>query len=250
MHPTLRHFTFLLAVWSAGAAEAGEPVTMLPKNGVWVRYRCLVRPEGQMPEYVRHVTVSSVGRETVNDQPCRWIELKYVGNAQDDKSTAIFKLLIPEKALLEDEQPIQRVVRAWGKYDEQESFELTPAVLNGGDPGAQFNLDTELLFFPGPLRRAKPLNRKVTVTFGNRELDINRGVSGKYVSQRKILNSDDKLGDETEYQLWFDPEVPIGFAHGRFSTVQTLTGAPDVKFTMELTAEHSGDQAKSAIDRQ
>jgi hypothetical protein len=104
-----------------GIARADGLIYQLPEDGTWVRYeyenRRVDEKGAVQSKQTGSVALSSVGRETVNGETCRWIEMK-THIIRDGKPDYIelFKLLIPEKRLKAGEDPLSDVVRGWYKY--------------------------------------------------------------------------------------------------------------------------------------
>jgi hypothetical protein len=70
------------------------------------------------------MTVSSVGRLTIKDTMCRWIEIKVVQKTGSGvERTDVFKLLIPEKHFFDGSNPLDHMVRAWSRRGQMPSNE-------------------------------------------------------------------------------------------------------------------------------
>ena len=104
-------------------AAAIEPVRgdgliyRLPEDGTQIRYDTELSSDLQETPTEGSLTVSSVGQTTVNDEKCRWIEIKSIATANGQDHIQIIKALIPEKDLAKGKRPLEHVVRIWVKTD-------------------------------------------------------------------------------------------------------------------------------------
>ena len=92
----------------------------LPKDGAWVTFQCSEEyADGTKREL--WLTIKSVGQDNVDEQACRWIELKYQNDAaRQAGSGSVMKFLIPEKVLATGGDPFGHVRKAWkGSIGEQ-----------------------------------------------------------------------------------------------------------------------------------
>jgi len=90
-------------------------IRTLPKDGAWASFYCSEEFDDGFKRDL-YVTVQSVEREDVKGEPCRWIEVKNQRPAEWPKGDAgVWKLLIPEKHLTPDGDPLGHVVRSWSK---------------------------------------------------------------------------------------------------------------------------------------
>ena len=112
----------LFASMSA-TVRADGIICKLPEDGAWVRYASEgkgIGTNGAVRISVSGtVTVSSVGREIVNGEACRWIEIemasKFKRGNSEGEMTELYKLLIPETHLTKGENPRDHVVNAMAK---------------------------------------------------------------------------------------------------------------------------------------
>jgi hypothetical protein len=239
-------FTLLLPC--RGPIFGSDDANALPADGAWVRYRTASKSADGMIDYAGELTIRVVGRKMDRVGPCRWVELQFVGNEIEKDAKSIYKLLIPERALLKESKPWQHVVRAWVKYDDGDVAELAPAFLNGGDPNGSIVLSDELLFWPGVLQQAKKTAKPVTVEFRQARLNIPEGFAGQHVGEFPSLTSDAKRVDTTEFQMWFHRDVPFGFAFARMQTKSVGGDGPDFpSLTTEYSVVDTGSDAKSSL---
>lgn len=228
-----------------GAFEPAD-ARALPADGAWVRYRTATKSDDGTIDYTGQLTIKVVGRKIERVGPCRWVELQFVGNENDKDAKSIFKLLIPEKALLEQGRPLQHVVRGWVKFGENDVEELTPAFLNGGDAGGQVDLSDQMLFWPGVLRRARRVAKPAAVEFQRNRLNIPESFAGQHVAVFPSLTSDAKRTDTTDYEMWFHPDVPVGFAFARMHSKSSGGDGPQFpELTTEYSVEDAGRDAKT-----
>lgn len=147
----MRHTISCLAVLCIAVLPATSLadglIHQLPDDGAWVRFE--VEAQGLTNDGTVTVTVKgtqtlrSVGRVTIDNQPCRWIELetkmtfertgKKPGELAD-----ILKLLIPEKFLVAGQNPLEHVLKA---YRGSEVDNLKELDLKGNDRRAIKSLD-------------------------------------------------------------------------------------------------------------
>jgi len=104
----------LLAIAVAGmipnATLAGGLLEQLHADGAWVKFDLDIDgPRGQPREGPQTLTMSSVGVVTVDGAKCRWIELKIVPKA-DENHPEFVKLLVPERFLTANEDPMHHVL--------------------------------------------------------------------------------------------------------------------------------------------
>jgi hypothetical protein len=98
----------------------------LPDDGAQIRYEMelMLSAGGQETPAKGSVTVSSVGQTTVNDEKCRWIEIKSIMSVDGQDHIQVMKSLIPEKDLGKGKSPLEHVVRTWVKEDNGEVLEV------------------------------------------------------------------------------------------------------------------------------
>jgi hypothetical protein len=70
------------------------------------------------------VTVSSVGQMTVDNEKCRWIEIKMIFKEDDTERLTLTKVLIPEKHLGKGKSPGENLIRAWVKEGDMPATEV------------------------------------------------------------------------------------------------------------------------------
>jgi hypothetical protein len=110
---------FIAAVCAIALAtphlQADGLIYRLPEDGTSVRYALELKlgREGMEKSAGGYLAVSSVGKETVNNEPCRWIEFKMLFDIDGKERIIVAKMLIPEKALKRGENAAAFMVRGW-----------------------------------------------------------------------------------------------------------------------------------------
>src|SRR5262245_10997580 len=120
--------TTVLAVTSlAATCSAGGLIQHLPADGPYVVFRAKSEFDlmGNLQSFERELKVASVGKQEVDGEPGRWIELstEFAGRK------VLAKLLIAEKFLKADQDPFSHIAKAWGRGREGELVELQDAQL-------------------------------------------------------------------------------------------------------------------------
>ena len=89
----------------------------LPADGEQARYdmEIAVTVGGQDVATKGSVTVSSVGQTTVDNEKCRWIEIKMIFKEDEQERLTIAKTLIPEKDLGQGKSAGEHLIRGWVK---------------------------------------------------------------------------------------------------------------------------------------
>lgn len=107
-------------------ARADGLIYRLPEDGTQIRYDVdlVLSAGGNETPTKGSLTVSSVGKATVNDEKCRWIEIKSITTAEGQDHIQIIKSLIPEKELGKGKSPLEHAVRTWLKIDNNEVVEV------------------------------------------------------------------------------------------------------------------------------
>lgn len=108
----------VLLAAAATSARADGLVYQLPADGSWAQYdlEATMSGGGEARTADGLVRVASVGRVTENDQPCRWIEVRFeIKDAKRPLEVMVLKVLVPEKNLAKGQDPLAHAVRAWIK---------------------------------------------------------------------------------------------------------------------------------------
>ncbi len=237
-----------LMLFSPGPMRAAEPTVELPKDGTWVRYVVNVRREDTMEEWTSRRRFALVGTVVENERTCRWVEseeTRTINGKEEDRS--VVKWLIPEQDLLLAERPMETLIRAWiddvppieWKFNVQPDF---PGVSSSADHAC----GRDVVMFPGPQRKTKPIAEGKVVEFQRGRLEIVEGRTGKHVSTRRAANGREGTF-ELEYTVWNHPAVPLGFAASNQRTMLRLDGIAARTISSEWTLEDFGTDAKSAL---
>jgi len=200
----------------AAPLAADGLIYRLPEDGTSVRYALELKigPDGADKTAGGYLAVSSVGKETVNNEPSRWIEFKMVFDIEGNEKTIIAKLLIPEKALKKGENAGAAMVRGWLKRrDDAEELKDLQNSKAGPLPA----------FLAGPAADAKALPKEVLDTkLGKLECE---GVVGTH----KFEQGNEKV--EIKQQTRLSDKAPFGVVQCR----------------MEFKVERNGNPAETGL---
>jgi hypothetical protein len=262
----------LLAVFCvaalANAAQAQGLLWSLPEDGSWVRFegpvvQTEIRPDAASNdriEWLRHVTVKSVGKEMAEFEgesvPCRWIEIKVVTGKASEKGieagpvgTQIVKALVPEsringKALYGDAIPASYVpiVKGFRKYGQGEVQKIDSNVLQ------IYPLLSPLMHY-----------RTVEAAEGDAEDPMAPigALSAKKHNGKSVVESFTTRTDNAA-ELWLTDEVPFGlakwnvkqtrFIKDRAQSRDKFTPVSELEARMAATAK--GTDAQSELEQQ
>ena len=109
---TLR-FLLVLLLGIATPVAAQNLLSQLPSDGTSARFLMKFKTIGDDKEMaaIGTLNISSVGKETVDQQPCRWIEVYYAVTVNNREIKITEKLLIPEKYCLAGQAPLTHVIK-------------------------------------------------------------------------------------------------------------------------------------------
>jgi hypothetical protein len=110
LSPLALTFAALLAAAPCRAQSQPSPLYSLPADGTWVEYDWVHSPP-DATESKGTLRISSVGREEVGREGCRWVELRLTTGEGDDRRVRYRKLLVSEGAV-KDGKPLAEAVRA------------------------------------------------------------------------------------------------------------------------------------------
>lgn len=111
----------------AQSARGDGLIYQLPEDGAQVRYdmEIKVTAGGQEIPVTGSISVSSVGQIVVDNEKCRWIEIKMITKAGEQEQLGISKVLIPEKDLGKGKSAGEHLIRGWIKdADAAEPLEI------------------------------------------------------------------------------------------------------------------------------
>ena len=215
----------LLAAASPSRAVADGLVQKLPADGAWVEYHLVIVGGGN--EIIGTLRLQSVGRETADDTPSRWIEI-VMRPADEATPTTIYRMQIPEQRLTRGVDPVDFAARAWEKQGDGEPKPTDSRSLNRGFVGA---------FLHGPPQSAKKLTetRKIACQQGTLEAS---GIAG----HRKLDLPN--LQGTLKSQAWLHAKVPFGAAA---LTVELLDSQNRSTLRVELVVNDFGTGAEPLL---
>lgn len=117
---------FCLAAALISPACADGLVYRLPPDGAQIRYdmELMISAGDQQVPIKGFVTVSSVGQATVDNEKCRWIEIKFAVNADAQEHMQLMKTLVRESDVGKGKSPLEHVVRTWVRNENAEVIEV------------------------------------------------------------------------------------------------------------------------------
>jgi hypothetical protein len=123
-----RHlFAGLIVIVGFGrTAFADGLIYDLPDDGAQARYDLEIDATagGQQVSTKGSMTISSVGQATIDNEKCRWIEIKMIIKAEDQERLTLAKVLVPEKHLGKGKSPGENLVRGWVKEGDMPAAEI------------------------------------------------------------------------------------------------------------------------------
>jgi len=153
-----RWAAFASVLLSAGWVRADGMLYQLPDDGAWAVYAYNASAKttgGDRDDTMRFkgtLTLASVGRVVVQDEPCRWIEIQMTADTgtPSDKRTEVYKILVPEKFLAKGQSPLDHVVQAWIQRGNEPPQKLR-------DPG-DINVGPLPIILSGPWKNVQKLD--------------------------------------------------------------------------------------------
>lgn len=241
---------FGFALLLSPTVQAEDAAAKLPADGWWARYFVSTKIDGNNDERTMKRTYSLVGTATENNETCRWVEMKTVTMVGEKERVDIVKFLVPEKDLLEGDQPLVRLVRCWSKTDDGvvKALSFDPPRGDGVNPqSAEGRFGKDLFVFPGMRQKAELVDKEKVVEYQQGRLQVAQGRVGKRIS--KVVGSPRAQGLTfvLDYTIWTDPAVAPGFAAAktRYATVvnDVVRRAQDEEWILE----DFGVDVKSAL---
>jgi hypothetical protein len=223
----------LCAIALAGsAASADGLIYRLPEDGTSVRYALdlKVGRGGMEKSAGGFLAVSSVGKETVNNEPCRWIEFKMLFDIDGKEQIIVAKMLIPEKALKRGENAGAFMIRGWLQHRGQiEEFKDLQGARAGPLPA----------FLAGPAADAKKLPKEVIDSkLGKLECE---GVTGTHTfdqGQEKV---------EFKHETRLNDKAPFGVVQSRMEFKVERNGMARESGVLKLDVLEITQGAKSEL---
>jgi hypothetical protein len=209
---------------AAPALAGGGLINHLPADGSYVIFRAKseVEFQGNLQTFDRELKMASVGKQQVENEPGRWIEL-----STELLGRRVFaKLLIAERYLKGDQNPFDHIAKAIARGPDGEIIDLPKNQLR------------QIMTFALPVtyfdKVEKKDKAKIKTELGEYDCETLKGsteVDGPMDSKVKVA------GD-----IWTNDKVPFGLVKAKvkgelpFGTIET-----------ELEAIKSGTDAKSEL---
>lgn len=217
-------WAILLLLAAPTWCRAGGLIQQLPADGSWVAFRAKSEfdLQGNLQSIDRELKLASVGKQEIEGEPGRWIEL----STELGGRKVLAKLLIAEKFLRADENPFAHVAKAWARGPDGEVRELPDNRLR------------QLLIFAAAVphfdKPQKKEKETVKTELGEYECEHWKGEAELEAFQ------DNKAKFEGE--LWTHDKVPFGLVKAKIKGDFTLG-----TIETELEAIKSGKDAKSEL---
>jgi hypothetical protein len=188
-----------------------------------------------------HQTFRSVGKESVDSLPCRWIEIdsemKFkrerarpgAEGAEGEDFTEVQKLLIPETFLTADADPRQHVRKA---YIKDSAGKLRVLDLAGADARMLESLDE---IFHSPLKAPKKLEPI--------EIEIKQKTFKCEGFKAEVLQGNSNFAVETRYH----DAAPFGVVTYQYVKTRLRGGTPAGSRSMSWRLVDFGNDAKSEL---
>jgi hypothetical protein len=226
---------------AAAPAMADGIISQLPPDGSWAEYDVTgegLEPSGKISVRLKGTfKLSSVGRETLDGDPCRWIEIEtaieFRRGGEKGEQTDIVKLLVPEKFLVNGQNPAAHVLKAWKQNGQGVARELD---LQGDDAREVASLDE--IFH-------KPLN--LTETKEGVELETPAGTFRCQNIEAKQIPEQRDAPVEFSTHAWLADKAPFGVVAYRYDKMRSRGGVSLGGRWMEWKLAKSGADAKSKI---
>ncbi len=140
-----------LLVLDARVAQADGLFYQLPEDGMSAKFDLEMKTEdgGEARDAKGSLRMSSVGKEDVDGEACRWIEFKMMMTMGEREQVILAKALMPEKELKRGGLPWDNFKKAWVKMGGGEAREIKEVVGNDAGPLPAF--------LSGPLKNEKEL---------------------------------------------------------------------------------------------
>lgn len=121
------------------AARADGLIDRLPNDGAWAEFEVTgkgIGADGQSRTTIDgKLTLSSVGREEVSGEPCRWIEIKSqmrdLRGENRAETTGVLKLLLVERRLQRGQEPLAGIAKAWRQHPGMDDGKIKQLDLKG-----------------------------------------------------------------------------------------------------------------------
>lgn len=213
----LRFATLLMALAITLPVHGQNLLTQLPEDGTSARY--LVQVKGTIANQETSgkgmLSISSVGTETVQDEPCRWIEIYYEVKQDQRVIKLVEKILVPEKYCAPGQDPLQHIVKGY--------------VQRGDRDPTPLNDSTNALASPIPILLAGPLQNPETLKDKLVESKLGKlpckGTQGDFSYQKGERQIQCKV------QTWQNAKAPFGVIQ---ADLQDVTVNASTRFSLSL----------------
>lgn len=232
---------FFLGLCISHAVYGEGLIFQLPPDGRWASYAIedtVTDADGKKTTVTGELIVSSVGSETVNGKPCRWIEIAVLFDGGDGVIDHIDKLLIPEKSLQQGREPLKQVYkyhRQYGKdrrilrVEDREKLQHLPD-----------KADSALrMFLHGPYKEWEHFSEEVIKS----KLGEQNCASIRATEATKRRN----ISEDAEYIIRLHPDAPFGVVQWEAHRKIKRGGQPDGAIDQKLTLSDFGTGAKTAF---
>jgi len=237
----------------------------LPKDGTWVRYegtykQVEFRPnsaEGDLTiEWIRHLWIKSVGRETADyngkPTPCRWIEIRVITGKPSEAGVdpgpiggRIIKVLVPESRVIaatvdKDQIPVAYlpIVKGYSKVGDGEVRTIRAKALK------VYPLISLVTYYKtlSKIGTAEPL-----------QIPLKEVTAQQY---RGIFKMESPLErSNNQATLWTSKDVPFGLARWKVKVLLEAKDSvaprsafkPTTEMTVEMSAHAVGTDAQSDL---
>jgi hypothetical protein len=208
-------------------------IYQLPDDGAQVRFdtETTASVGGQDVASKGSVTISSVGTVMVDNEKCRWIEIKLITNDDGQEHLVIAKVLVPESHLGKGKSPGEHILRGWLKDGDAEPQEKK-----------DFNVPEALplrVFLAGPPREPGKLDAV--------EID---GKLGKLKCAGATGETEFEFGDGTVsigFENRLHEKAPFGLVTGNWKFEVKNNGQIAIAGTFKLTLADTSTTALSEL---
>lgn len=236
MRPHSLWIAAVLLLASQSFAKADGLIKTLPPDGTWTTFFIDVEVNETL-NVSGDVHLRSVGEQSVNGQPHRWmeIEIKIEDNAGNTPVHNIYKALIPESKLEWGEAPIDFMEQLIVKIGDADPMQ--PDI-----DDYKKKLEAPAIFLGGPLKNVKPLPDDRDVNYQKGQLTC-KGIVGDFKF--------DGLPNQTidfKQKVWFNEKLPYGIAAREAHIIITDKNGNKQTLKSKLTVNDFGKDAKSGIE--
>ncbi|MEC9003868.1 MAG: hypothetical protein VX644_10865 [Planctomycetota bacterium] len=212
----IRYHALLAVLLLAAPAHAQNLLTQLPEDGTSVRY--LIKITGKIGDQETTgkgiLGISSVGTETVDNEPCRWIEIYYETTTNKRLIKLTEKLLLPEKYCQPGQSPLAHLVKGYIQRGDRDAEPLTDA-LNA--------LDSPIPVLLGAGAEVKALPKKI--------VDSKLGKLSCEGTQTDFTYEQKQRKISCQLQTWRNAKAPFGVVQAELTDV---TFGYTTRFSMTL----------------